>query len=260
LKKPELAMQYYKMQLGICPEDELATFWLSILRNELPEKAPPVHVQSLFDSYADAFDAHLTGALRYTTPALLMHCLHQSIGGDGFNVLDWQVHTCLDLGCGTGLMGEQLRCHVSSALHGVDLSKKMIDKARGKGLYDHLEVGDMLALMEASCDLHDLIVAADVFVYVGNLRPYFLAARRIARPGAIFAFSTETASAVMGSHNEYHACLSGRFEHSDRYVVRTAEECGWDVVRCSNETLRYNAGQPVHGTLFVMRCSSGVNK
>ena len=51
----------------------------------------------------------------------------------------------LDLGCGTGLAGAAFRPHVDW-LAGVDLSPKMIEVARAKGLYDRLAVADIGAV------------------------------------------------------------------------------------------------------------------
>ena len=42
--------------------------------------------------------------------------------------------TICDIGCGTGFMGEKLSSHCSQ-LDGVDLSKKMLDKADEKNIY-----------------------------------------------------------------------------------------------------------------------------
>jgi predicted TPR repeat methyltransferase len=241
LKEPGLAIQYYEQHLQSFPDDEQSRFWLSILRNEQPDCAPASHVQSLFNSYADDFESHLVKGLKYGTPALLMHCLHQSMGKSVSMMRDWRVQSALDLGCGTGLMGELLRGHVTGSLSGVDLSEKMVEKARAKACYDHLAVGEMLAAMGESHAQHQLVLAADVVVYLGVLEPLFQAARRVAAPHAFFACSTETSASFTGP--SYHACLTGRFKHHDDYVVRTAENCGWRLVQLNHETIRHKADQ-----------------
>ena len=93
-----------------------------------------------------------------------------------------------DLGCGTGLMGPLLRPHVSGRLEGVDLSQGMVDKARAKGCYDHLAVEELVAYLDGSAGQegvqcggsggYDLLVAADVFVYIGDLGPVFASGAR----------------------------------------------------------------------------------
>lgn len=172
--------------------------------------------------------------------------------------------SCLDLGCGTGLMGPRLRPHVGS-LRGVDLSPRMVEKAREKACYDSLAVGELVAFLEAQrmegCPPVDLVVAADVLVYLGDLAPVFTAAAATARPGCLFAMSTEAhdggaeaaapAAADGGPDRGYVATMTGRFQHMRQYVVRAAEEAGWGLVSCESETIRCNGGQPIAGDVFV---------
>ena len=50
-------------------------------------------------------------------------------------------------------------------LVGVDISPGMIEQARAKGLYDRLEVSDLLEFLAAEVGAsHHLVLAADVFV------------------------------------------------------------------------------------------------
>lgn len=52
-----------------------ALFWVGVLSGEDVRRAPPSHVASLFDCYADNFDSHLVKALQYRTPTLLMDAI-----------------------------------------------------------------------------------------------------------------------------------------------------------------------------------------
>lgn len=169
--------------------------------------------------------------------------------------------SCLDLGCGTGLMGPRLRHHVGR-LSGVDLSSKMVEKARAKGCYDDLCVGELLEFLQRQRlegrPPVDLIVAADVLVYLGDLAPVFAAAAAAARPGCLFAMSTEEhdgaaerAGVVGGLERGYTATMTGRFQHVRQYVVRVARNMGWDLVSCDSATIRCNGGQPIAGDIFV---------
>src|SRR5690606_27509500 len=96
----------------------------------------------------------------------------------------------LDLGCGTGLAGAAFR-DCADRMCGVDLSPRMIERARAKGIYDRLEVGDLLQGLAAEEAL-DLVLAADVFVYVPDLAPVAAAVARRLAPGGLFAFTVET--------------------------------------------------------------------
>ena len=68
---------------------------------------------------------------------------------------------------------------------GVDLSPAMLAKARGKGIYDRLVEDDVMRFLAAETALearYHLILAADVFIYFGELAPVLAAGG--ARAGA----------------------------------------------------------------------------
>ena len=108
-------------------------------RGDAPGALPQAYVARLFDDYAPRFDKHLTKNLGYRAPALIAEALSAVASGRRFA-------SALDLGCGTGLMGEALRGRVDR-LTGVDLSAAMIAKARERGVYDELVVGDAAAML-----------------------------------------------------------------------------------------------------------------
>lgn len=131
-----------------------------LLRPEpLAESLPPAFVELLFDQYAPRFEQSLVRTLGYRGPQLIMDALRAA----GFT----RAGHALDLGCGTGLMGEYLR-PVCDRLDGNDLSARMLAEARRKGVYDRLEKAD-IARLDIGAERYDLIVAADVFTYVGAL-------------------------------------------------------------------------------------------
>src|SRR5207302_1633468 len=96
----------------------------------------------------------------------------------------------LDLGCGTGLAGELFR-PLSRRLDGVDLSPRMLAQAATRGVYDRLAAGDLLTHLGGTGDRYHLVLAADVFVYLGDLAPVFAAARLVLRAGGWLAFTVE---------------------------------------------------------------------
>ena len=84
----------------------------------------------------------------------------------------------IDLGCGTGLAARAF-AGLAGEIVGIDLSPRMIERARATGLYAELEVAEMLEGLRRQPDASaDLILAADVMVYVHDLVPLLARGRR----------------------------------------------------------------------------------
>ena len=98
----------------------------------------------------------------------------------------------IDLGCGTGLAA-RFRA-IWSEMTGVDLSPRMIERARATGLYAELEVAEIVSeafgsRQQASADL---VLAADVMVYVHDMTPLLDEVARVLAAGGLFAFTVES--------------------------------------------------------------------
>jgi predicted TPR repeat methyltransferase len=208
----------------------------------------PGYVAALFDDYAHRFDAHLTRVLSYRGPEAVMSALSEVCGARGWPM---RFENGLDLGCGTGLMGEPVRPFVAE-LAGVDLSPLMLAKARAKLLYDRLAIGDIteFLLAEPACSL-DLILAADVLVYLGDLAPLLRAVAMKLRPLGLFAFTTQStqndprpAGFVLGPDS--------RFSHSESYIRATAASFSLDVALLARVVTRQDAGRDVPGLVVVL--------
>ncbi|KAF8067393.1 MER3 [Scenedesmus sp. PABB004] len=177
-----------------------------------------------------------------------MECILEAAapgGGGGAAAPAWA--RCADLGCGTGLMGPLLRPHCSGRLCGVDLSSGMVERAQQRGCYNDLAVAELLSWLRqqhaAGVQLFDLLVAADVFVYIGDLSPVFTAAADVAADGALFAFSTELLGSADGAGGEaavgavgaagaaapgFELQTTGRFAHSPAWLRAAAAGAGWE--------------------------------
>lgn len=214
-----------------------------------PSSAPSEYVKRLFDQYAGHFDTHLIDVLAYRTPALLME-LVQSHLPDAKPPFD----RAIDLGCGTGLCAPLLRPLVGH-LTGIDLSPRMLDRARALDLYDALDGADIVAWLAAHAEAgFDLVVAADVLVYIGDLAPLFGAAHAAARVGALFAFSCESLE-DSGHDSEQGVALtpSNRYAHTLDYIASTATHAGFTLIEARNDTLRRDNGRDVPGHLVLLR-------
>jgi predicted TPR repeat methyltransferase len=194
------------------------------------------YVRTLFDQYAPRFDRALED-LSYSAPALLREAVTKR--GTRFGAM-------LDLGCGTGLAGAAFRPHVDW-LVGVDLSPKMIEVARGKGLYDRLLVGDIAQqLADQDAAAFHLVIAADVFAYVGDMAGVCAAAARVIQPGGMFGFTVEThdgEGAIVGTKM--------RYAHSETFVRDIIAEAGLTLLDLARASSRTENRAPVPGLMVV---------
>lgn len=237
-------------------DTELNSYYLAAVRaGQAPATAPRRYVQSLFDAYAGEFDAHLVGTLHYRAHEVLTRHLHDLHGPGGGRFV-----SALDLGCGTGLCGPQVRPRVAS-LTGVDLSGPMLEKARALGVYDHLAQADIVEHLRSTEARHDLVLAADVFIYVGDLEPVFAALPRVMPAGGVFCFSAElcaeraahekAASGVApGGSAGFELMPSLRYAHSEHYLQDLAARHGFDITRLVREPVREEQRETIDG-LFV---------
>ncbi|MFL1463611.1 methyltransferase domain-containing protein [Roseococcus sp. DSY-14] len=209
-----------------------ARFLLAALDGEAPDRAPAAYVRDLFDAFAPRFDAELTGALAYRTPALLAALL----GPGPFARL-------LDLGCGTGLSGAALR-PLAARLEGLDLSPRMLARARATGHYDALHEGDLLEFLPRRAAAFDAVAAADVLNYLGDLAPAFAAIRAALKGGGVAAWSLEKGEAPVALHGGL------RFRHAPAHAAALAEAAGLRVTAQQEAALRTEKGEEVAGVLM----------
>ena len=247
LRQP--AIEAYRRVLDINEDDVFgAGLKLSILGDRAQPATPPVaYVEQLFDDYADRFETALVQKLDYKVPGRLA-ALIEAKGRAHYA-------RAIDLGCGTGLMGVELRARVSQ-LEGYDLSANMLAKAEDKGLYDHLDQAD-LSLGTAEVRLigptrapgrADLVAAADVLMYLGDLEPVFSLASTLLTDDGHFAFSVEH---LMEGSEDFRLQPSLRYAHSPAYIERLLTGHGFDFLDSEKLVIRMDGGQPVHGILFI---------
>jgi predicted TPR repeat methyltransferase len=236
----EGAIAMYRRAAALDPADRLgARIMLARLgADAAPDKAPDAFVRTLFDQYADGFDESLVGKLNYRAPELLADAILRTLGAGPFDIYD--------AGCGTGLMGAALK-PVARRLVGSDLSPKMIAQARLRGIYDALTAGDFVAELAAAKSAYDLVTAADVLVYNGDLAPAFAAVATALKPGGGFAFTVERRAGEGWSLGE-----SGRYAHPRAYLVRLAEAHGFRVVAVDEASTREDRGAPVPGLVCML--------
>jgi predicted TPR repeat methyltransferase len=237
------ASDAYTRYLSLAGEDRMgAEVRLALLgRAPVPDVLPASYVEALFDDYAGRFDRALLTGLDYRAPLLLRDLVDRYLPDDG------RLLRILDLGCGTGLGGEAFQDR-AGWLRGVDLSENMLAEARRKGLYDELAQGDVTMPVCTSSQPFDLVLAADVLVYIGDLGPVFAAIGSAMKPGALFAFSVQTGRAA-----DFELLRECRYGHSRAYIARLAGESGLEVLATEDAVCRREAGRDVPGQLVLLR-------
>ncbi len=231
--KIEAAGKAWERAIAADPSDRLgAGLKRDLLRaTGLRESMPTAFVETLFDQYAEGFDKALVCKLNYQGPQLIL----QALQGGGFT----RAGRALDLGCGTGLMGEALRLHVDW-LGGYDISAGMLAQARRKGVYDLLEKRD-ISRLHLGEDRFDLIVAADVFIYLGALERIIGWCAGSLNPCGLLAFTVEAGGKPVELRE------SRRFAHSRQYVEGLLADAGFSGVSIAGCVLRQDRGQDVTG-------------
>jgi len=219
----------------------------AVIYGETPPTLPAAMVAAVFDQYSAAYDRHMTGNLKYAAPQMTFDLLGNWLAGK-------EAPAALDLGCGTGLFGALLKPKVG-VLKGVDISPGMLSEAAPRGIYDELAQGHMLAyLLSQEPASVDLVVAVDVFIYVGALEEVFAEAARVLRPGGAFAFTIEsTDAAELG----YALMASGRYRHTHAYVEKLAAQHGFTVAGRSDGVLRVDAGEEQAGSVYLLQKPAG---
>lgn len=242
LDRPQQAIGAYQQALAHGADASQLNYLLAALGvGDTPAVAPASYIKELFDQYAGHFDQHLQGVLQYQVPRLLAEAIdrHRAKG---------ELDT-LDAGCGTGLCAPFLRPY-SHRLTGVDLSEKMLDKAAQTALYDELICAELSQFLALKPDCFDLIAAADVLVYIGDLQAVFEGARLALRRGGLLAFSVEQGAAHESA--EFSLQASHRYAHSARYIKRLASRNGFAVAGMQAAIARQDKGENISIWLVVL--------
>jgi len=216
----------------------MAAHMLAALTGTTTATAPDSYIRAVFDSFSEHYDESLVDKLGYTTPAQLREMV------DGKDSRRFPL--TLDMGCGTGLSGEAFE-DLTEKLIGLDLSPGMLEVAGKKRLYDSLHETDICSFLRESRDSFDLFIAADVFVYIGDLREIFSLVKERAAEGGSFLFSTEIA--------DQGFCLKpmGRYGHAEAYIRGLAEESGFAVIKVRAANIRKEKEEWIAGRLYLLR-------
>lgn len=247
LDKRDAAIALYREWLEREPGNALAQHYLAAFGGAVaPDRSSDAYVEQTFDNFADSFDRKLE-SLGYQIPERIAQ-LFEELDRERNNGTSAKFGNVLDLGCGTGLCGPILkpRCQ---RLTGVDLSQRMLERARQRNCYDelvHRNLEDALGVYESSVDA---IIAADVLIYLGCLENTFELAKRALVSGGRFYFSLENAGETV---ERYRLEPHGRYIHNPGYIERLLKKIGFAAFKQEELIVRQELGQPVNGLLFTV--------
>lgn len=241
----EEARHAYERYHAAHPEDAEVAHVLRALRDEPPPaRASQKYIEQLYSRFAPFYDKNMCGELDYRAPQLLFDAITAKTGSrTNLNVLD--------MGCGTGLFGQQIRPRARSLI-GVDLSPAMLEQATQRRIYDGVERADFCQwLGHDRADRFDVIAFCDSLIYFGDLNQLLPRAAERLLPGGVLAFTVEA-----GPIHPFALTDSGRFAHHRDYLAQVASACQLGVSSLTVQTLRYEYGRPVPGWVAVFNQSN----
>ena len=238
----DAAVRSYKKALAIKPDYVVPQHMINALTGNTSTKPPKEYVKNLFDDYAERFDDSLVKQLQYKLPFLIKELILK------LDPPRNKFERVIDLGCGTGLTGKELR-DISNNLTGIDISSNMVNKARKLDVYDRLIEGDVVDILSSSKEKYDLFIALDVFIYIGELTKIFKTVRQCCNKNALFIFSIETQE-----EDGYSLLKSARYSHSEGYILKTASD-GFKLIKSQEVNLRKQKESWIKGKIFFLQAS-----
>lgn len=246
LGRNEEAITVYDRWVELEPDNELARHMIAATSGrDVPRRASDKFVAGTFDMFAQTFDKVLK-RLCYQAPSLVASAIAAALGPAE------PTRDVLDAGAGTGLCGESLRAYARK-LVGIDLSARMLEKAKDRAVYDELVVAELTAYLREHQGEFDLIASADTLCYFGELDEVIAAAASALRPGGSLVFTVEHAPPALGVDHQLNP--HGRYSHAEGYVRRVLAAERLDVMKLDRASLRLESLHPVDGLVITAQRS-----
>ena len=263
----DISIFYFEKAISHLPRSHtdhtMARFWLATLKpitngesNPTFTQCPPEYIIGLYSTFAPRFNNLLVGKLEYETPKILRSLHDRAVLEPWNHPVDRRYRAIADLGCGTGLSGLAFASlsfnqgNEIGEMTGVDLSPEMLAFAEKTRCYKRLVAGDISSVLKEP-GVWDLVLACDVFCYIGDLSHVFRMVHASLMHDGIFIFSTEKVSDECHGPFYLHDCA--RFAHSTDYIASLAESNSFEMLTMQVCPIRKNKGKDVSGILTILR-------
>ncbi len=152
----------------------------------------------LYADWAKTYDCDFAENMGYALPIRVADAFAAKLNGS-------QNGRILDVGAGTGLVGQRLNSHDYSNIDGLDISPEMLEVARAKGCYENMIEGDLLSRLLIPDNTYNYIISAGTFTH-GHVGASALdELLRISKPGALFCIAiNSTYFSSTGFEKKFH--------------------------------------------------------
>ena len=169
----------------------------------------------VYEAWAPTYEGDLVEGYGYTAHRIAAEAMALACPGRDARILD--------IGCGTGLVAEELAARGFSNIDGFDASPRMLVEAKTKGAYRRLLEGDVRDPEAIEAERYDAVIAVGVFGG-GHVGPedleYF--ARPVRTGGAIVLY----ANGIPFVEDDYPSHLR-RLEENGVWTVERTEETNY---------------------------------
>lgn len=236
------AKEHFTMALALNNNNKTAKHMLAALNQQHTQQAPQQYIIELFDQYANYYNKHLKDTLQYKLPEKFRELYAK------YNKTK-AVQNTLDLGCGTGLCGIYFR-DTTVNLIGVDLSKNMLLQAKILDAYDLLIQADIQQYQTFKDNYFDLIIAADMVPYTGDLENLFTNIKTLMKHDSKCIFNIE----LLENNDQelFKLQLTGRYAHTLCYIESLLKTFNLVILEHITTTIRLQNNVPVIGVIFLI--------
>ncbi|MDA0654872.1 MAG: tetratricopeptide repeat protein [Proteobacteria bacterium] len=191
----------------------------------VPAQANEAFLKKFYQRRAQGWDRFVT--TNYHGHAIIFERLESDFG--------WPcpIKNLLDLGCGTGALGLELRDKVGR-LDGIDISPEMIHRAEAKAIYDGLVLGDACDFLRSVEEPYTMVIAAAMLFHLRDLDEIFSLVAKALAPGGGFVFTVFRTDNPEPELNAYNLYL-----HSRPYLERTLGAAGFGEIVISDHIHEY---------------------